>query len=170
MRIIDSPAWRALAAHAEAVRPAHLRELFAADGQRFERFSLRQDGLLLDFSKQRIDSEALALLHALAGASDLEGWKRKMVAGELVNHTEGRAVRHMALRAGEEAPPEVRAVLERLRNFCESIHGGKWRGFAGERITDVVNIGIGGHACSPASIRGRRCSSSPARPSRRSRR
>ncbi|MBN8462749.1 MAG: hypothetical protein J0M01_08030 [Dechloromonas sp.] len=90
MRIIDSPAWRALAAHAEAVRPAHLRELFAADGQRFERFSLRQDGLLLDFSKQRIDGEALALLHALAGASDLEGWKRKMVAGELVRFVQAK--------------------------------------------------------------------------------
>lgn len=80
MRLVDSPAWRAVAAHAEAVRPAQLRELFAADGQRFERFSLRHDGLLLDFSKQRIDAETLALLHALADAADLDGWKdRKSV-------------------------------------------------------------------------------------------
>ena len=149
MRIVDSPAWRAVAAHAEAVRPAHLRELFAADGQRFERFSLRQDGLLLDFSKQRIDAETLALLHALAEASDVEGWKRKMAAGEPINHTEGRAVRHMALRADEQGPLEVRVVLERLQKFCESIHSGKWRGFAGEHITDVVNIGIGGSDLGP---------------------
>ena len=149
MTIADSAAWRALAAHAEVVRPAHLRQLFAADGQRFERFSLRQDGLLLDFSKQRIDAETLALLHALADAADVEGWKRKMLAGEPINHTEGRAVRHMDLRADEREPPEVRVVRERLHNFCESIHSGKWRGFAGEHITDVVNIGIGGSDLGP---------------------
>ena len=180
MTIVDSAAWRALAGHAEVVRPAHLRELFAADRQRFERFSLRQDGLLLDFSKQRIDAETLTLLHALADAADVEGWKRKMLAGEPINHTESRAVRHMALRAGEQEPLEVRVVRERLQNLCESIHSGKWRGFAGEHITDVVNIGIGGSdlgprrtsmsilsptsmaptspRCSPGSTRARRCS------------
>ncbi|MGA9962431.1 MAG: glucose-6-phosphate isomerase, partial [Azonexus sp.] len=88
MSLVDTPAWRALAVHAEAVRPLHLRELFAADPERFERFSLRQDGLLLDFSKQRIDVETLALLHDLAAAADLDGWKRKMLAGEPINHTE----------------------------------------------------------------------------------
>jgi glucose-6-phosphate isomerase len=72
-----------------------------------------------------------------------------MLAGEPINHTEGRAVRHMALRAGAQAPPEVRAVLERMQDFCESVHSGKWRGFAGERITDIVNIGIGGSDLGP---------------------
>ena len=149
MSVADSPAWRALAAHAEAVRPLHLRELFAADDKRFEHFSLGQDGLLLDFSKQRVSTETLALLHALARAADVDGWKKKMLAGEPINHTEGRAVRHMALRADKNEPPEVRAVLERMQEFCESVHSGSWRGFAGERITDIVNIGIGGSDLGP---------------------
>jgi glucose-6-phosphate isomerase len=149
MNLVDSPAWRALAAHAEAIRPQHLRELFAADVDRFSHFSRAQDGLLLDFSKQRITAETLALLHALAEAADLKGWQQKMLAGEPINHTENRAVRHMALRADKQEPPEVRAVLERMQQFCEEVHSGKWRGFAGEHITDIVNIGIGGSDLGP---------------------
>ena len=149
MKLTDSPAWRALTAHAEALRPQHLRELFAADPQRFEHFSLRHDGLLLDFSKQRISGETLNQLREFAIAADLDGWKQKLVAGEAINHTEGRAVRHMALRAGDQAPPEVRAVLARMQNFCERVHSGEWRGYSGERITDVVNIGIGGSDLGP---------------------
>ena len=149
MNLVDSPAWRALAAHAEALRPQHLRELFADNPERFGQFSLRQDGLLLDFSKQRVNADTLDLLRSLAVAADLDGWKQKMLAGEAINHTENRAVRHMALRADKQEPPEVRAVLERLQQFCESIHSGTWRGFAGERITDIVNIGIGGSDLGP---------------------
>ena len=149
MNLIDSPAWRALAAHAEAIRPQHLRELFAENPARFADFSIRQDGLLLDFSKQRINAETLHLLHAYAQAADIDGWKQKMLAGEAINHTEQRAVRHMALRAGAQAPSEVIAVLERMRDFCESIHSGSRRGYSGERITDVVNIGIGGSDLGP---------------------
>ena len=149
MNPADTATWRALAAHAEALRPQHLRDLFAADPQRFANFSLSHDGLLLDFSKQRIDGETLALLREFAVAADVDGWKRKMLAGEPINHTEGRAVRHMALRAGDAAPPEVQAVLARMQDFCERIHNGQWRGFSGERITDVVNIGIGGSDLGP---------------------
>ncbi|WP_265946651.1 glucose-6-phosphate isomerase [Dechloromonas sp. A34] len=149
MMLIDSPQWQALAAHAAAMRPQHLRQLFAADPARFERFSLHRDGLLLDFSKQRLDGETLRLLHGLAAAADLDGWKQKMLAGEVINHTEDRAVRHMALRAGDQAPAEVHAVLERMQAFCESVHSGRRRGYSGERITDVVNIGIGGSDLGP---------------------
>lgn len=149
MNLVDSPAWRALATHAEALRPQHLRELFADNPDRFKQFSLRQDGLLLDFSKQRVSADTLDLLRDLAAAADLAGWKQKMLAGAAINHTENRAVRHMALRADKQEPPEVRAVLERLQLFCESIHSGTWRGFAGERITDIVNIGIGGSDLGP---------------------
>jgi glucose-6-phosphate isomerase len=152
MRLADSPAWRAVAAHAESVGGRHLRDLFTGDARRFENFSLRHDGLLLDFSKQRVDGKALALLRDLAAAADLDGWKERMFAGAAINHTEGRAVRHMALRAGAAAPPEVQAVLARLQGFCERIHGGDWRGFAGERITDVVNIGIGGSDLGPRMV------------------
>ena len=150
MTLTATPAWQALVAHAGLMRPRHLRELFSEDGDgRFARFSLRHDGLLLDFSKQRIDATTLALLRDLAEAADVAGWKRRMAAGEPINHTEGRAVRHMALRAGDAAPAEVRSVLSRLQRCCERIHSGEWRGFAGQRITDVVNIGIGGSDLGP---------------------
>ncbi len=149
MTLIDTPAWQALATHAATLRQRHLRELFAEDEQRFARFSRQHDGLLLDFSKQRIDADTHRLLLDLAAAADLEGWRRKMLAGEAINHTEGRAVRHIDLRAGAAAPAEVRAVLDRLQACCESIHGGAWRGYTGERITDVVNIGIGGSDLGP---------------------
>ena len=149
MKLTDLPAWQALAAHAEALRPQHLRVLFAADPQRFEHFSLRHDSLLLDFSKQRITGETLQRLHAYAEAMDWRGWQARMQAGEAINHTEGRAVRHLALRAGADAPAEVQAVLARMQRFCERIHSGEWRGYSGERITDVVNIGIGGSDLGP---------------------
>jgi glucose-6-phosphate isomerase len=149
MTLFDTPAWQALSTHADAVRPLHLRQLFAEDGERFAHFSLRQDKLLLDFSKQRITGETLTLLHAFAETADLDGWKQKMLAGETINHTENRAVRHMELRANNTEPPEVRGVLGRMQQFCENIHNGSWRGFAGEHITDIVNIGIGGSDLGP---------------------
>ena len=149
MRIVDTPAWQALSAHADTTRDRHLRDLFAADRERFQRLSLRWEGLLFDYSKQRVDGTTMRLLRELAQVADIEGWKRRMVAGELLNHTEGRAVRHMDLRAGEQAPPEVKRVLERMRLFCEAIHSGAWRGYSGERITHVVNIGIGGSDLGP---------------------
>jgi glucose-6-phosphate isomerase len=149
MTLTDSPAWQALATHAAHRREPHLRDLFAADPARFARFSLSHDGLLLDFSKQRIDGETHRLLLALAAAADIDGWRRQMQDGAAINHTEGRAVGHQALRAGPRAPAEVRAVLDRLQTFCESIHGGSWRGFSGEHITDIVNIGIGGSDLGP---------------------
>ncbi len=152
MSLADSPAWHALTAHAEALRQLHLRELFAADPERFANFSLRHDGLLLDFSKQRVSAETLALLRQFAATADCDGWKARMLAGEPINHTEDRAVRHMALRAGTNAPPEVRAVLSHMQRFCESIHSGRWRGFSGERISDVVNIGIGGSDLGPRMV------------------
>ncbi|MDR1995994.1 glucose-6-phosphate isomerase [Azonexus sp.] len=144
-----SPAWQALATHAASLRQRHLRQLFAEDAQRFARFSRQHDGLLLDFSKQRIDADTHRLLLNLAAAANIDGWRQKMLAGEAINHTEGRAVRHVALRAGSAAPAEVRIVLERLQACCESIHSGAWRGYTGERITDVVNIGIGGSDLGP---------------------
>jgi glucose-6-phosphate isomerase len=149
MTLIDTPAWQTLTTHAASLRQRHLRQLFAEDAQRFARFSRQHDSLLLDFSKQRIDADTHRLLLDLAAAADIDGWRKKKLAGETINHTEGRAVRHVALRAGNAAPTEVRAVLERLQACCESIHSGTWRGYTGERITDVVNIGIGGSDLGP---------------------
>lgn len=152
------PAWQALAHHAETQRHMQLRALFAEDARRFDDFSLRHGDWLLDFSKQRVSRETLALLRQLASETDVAGWRQRMLAGEAINQSEGRAVLHMALRAapdavlptrGENVVPQVHAVLSRLRAFCESIHNGAWRGYSGERITDVVNIGIGGSDLGP---------------------
>lgn len=157
-------AWQALFDHAEQLKPRHLRELFAEHPQRFEDFSRSSGDILMDFSKQRISRATLAHLQALAQAADIDGWRRLMLAGAAINHTENRAVLHMALRAPaaglpyqeatgvNEVVPEVQTTLARMRQFCEAIHAGSWRGFSGESITDVVNLGIGGSDLGPRMV------------------
>jgi len=159
MRAASSPAWRQLAEAAGALRERHLRDMFAADPARFDRLSVHWDDWLLDFSKQRIDAAALDLLTGLWPAADLPGWIARMRAGEAINHTEGRAALHIALRhpagkgpiihGGKDVMPAVQAELDRMRRFCGEIHGRHWRGATGEPITDVVNIGIGGSDLGP---------------------
>ena len=153
-----SPAWQALTDHWHEIRDLHLRELFAADPDRAERFSLRHEDLLLDYSKNRITAETLGLLLDLAREADVEGWRERMFAGERINFTEHRPVLHVALRNrsntpilvdGEDVMPRVNAVLARMRRFTEAVHGGEWTGWTGRRITDVVNIGIGGSDLGP---------------------
>ncbi|MEK7737149.1 MAG: glucose-6-phosphate isomerase, partial [Pseudomonadota bacterium] len=141
-------AWRTLAALAERERNRHLRDRFAADPQRCAGFSLEYDGLLLDYSKQRVTAEVMTALHALWETAAVPGWIARMRAGAAINASEGRAVLHIALR---EASPraEVRAMLEKMRRFCAAVHGLQWRGGSGEPITDVVNIGIGGSDLGP---------------------
>ena len=152
MQVPLRPAWLALADHARSLKPRHLRELFANDPERFTRFSLHHDSLLVDYSKQRVNQETMTLLRQLAEQADWTGWMKRMRAGEAINHTEGRAVRHVELRAGDDAPPEVKQVLGRMADFCERVHNGSWRGFSGERITDVVNLGIGGSDLGPRMV------------------
>lgn len=144
MNATQRPAWKALERHATAMAGLHLRQLFSADPNRFAQYALPAGGLLLDYSKQRVNAETMGLLRQYAETAQLSEWRQRMVAGELINHTEGRAARHMDLRRGESAPPEVRAVLAHMARFCDQVHRGEWRGFSGERLTDVVNIGIGG--------------------------
>ena len=150
--------WRTLDAHAQRLRDVHLRELFARDATRAERFTGEACGLFMDWSKQRVDDAVMADLHALARACDVSGWRARLFAGEAVNHTEGRAALHMALRhrgAGAfpspacDVMPAVRDVLARMAAFCARVHAGEWRGFDGRTMTDVVNIGIGGSDLGP---------------------
>ena len=148
-RLTETPAWQALARHTATIAPRHLRELFADNPQRFEQLTLQHGRLLLDFSKQRVDATTLQLLRELAATADWQGWIARMRNGEAINHTERRAVGHCRLRAGDAAPAEVRAALQRMEDFCDRVHGGQWRGFSGERITDVVNLGIGGSDLGP---------------------
>lgn len=152
MRVPLRPAWLALVDHVRSLRNRHLRDLFASDPQRFENFSLSHGPLLIDYSKQRLNAHTLTLLRQLAEQSGWHAWLARMRSGEAINHTEGRAVRHAELRAGDAAPAEVKAVLLRVAGFCEQIHSGEWRGFSGERITDVVNIGIGGSDLGPRMV------------------
>ncbi|MCP5367004.1 MAG: glucose-6-phosphate isomerase [Hyphomicrobiales bacterium] len=157
----DLPAWKALAAHADATADRHMRHLFAADPGRFDRFSVELDGLLLDYSKNRIEAETMGLLMDLARARDVEGWRARMFAGERINTTENRAVLHVALRNrandpirvdGEDVMPGVNAVLAKMRRFSDSVRDGTWRGATGKAITDVVNIGIGGSDLGPVMV------------------
>jgi glucose-6-phosphate isomerase len=151
--IQSSSAWQKLAELATAQRGAHLRDLFAADARRFAAFSIEHDGLLLDYSKQRLSRETMTALHALWHTADLPGWITRMRAGEHINSSEDRAVLHVALREpGSAALPEVREVLGRMREFCTSLQSAAWLGASGARITDVVNIGIGGSDLGPRMV------------------
>ena len=152
------PAWQALADHARAMQGVTLRELFEQEPDRFARFSLRLDDLLFDFSKQRITAETFDLLLQLAREADVEGWRQRMLDGQKINTTEGRAVLHTALRApadavievdGENVVPQVHEVLSRMKTFVEAVRGGAWRGATGQRIRTIVNIGIGGSDLGP---------------------
>jgi glucose-6-phosphate isomerase len=152
---------RALRAHQAQMAGVHMRSLFASDPVRAERFSLRVGDLLLDFSKNRITEETLALLIQLAEQADVAGWRERMFMGEKINHTENRAVLHVALRNrsnlpvmvdGEDVMPKVNAVVERMGAFAEQVRSGQWRGYTGKRITDVVNIGIGGSDLGPQMV------------------
>jgi glucose-6-phosphate isomerase len=159
--LTQSPAWLALAAHRAEFGDTPLRELFAPDPGRFERYSLSAAGLFLDYSKNRIDGRSLDLLTALARARGLEAARAAMFAGRRINSTEDRAVLHVALRNraatpievdGEDVMSRVREVLARMGNFAEAVRSGKWTGYTGAAITDVVNIGIGGSDLGPAMV------------------
>ncbi len=160
-KLSQTPAWLALQAHHAEIAEAKLRDLFEQDPERFARFSIEADGLLLDFSKNRVTAETMALLHALAAQADVAGWRGRLFAGERINVTEDRAVLHVALRApaaasiavdGEDVIPKVSTALERMRSFSESFHRGDRRGATGLPITDVVNIGIGGSDLGPLMV------------------
>jgi glucose-6-phosphate isomerase len=147
------PQWAALDAHASAMRDTHLRDLFAADPQRPQKFSRCEVDMLFDFSRQRVTSETLRLLQSLADATGLRARIDAMFSGERINATEDRAVLHTALRAradkpvlvaGKDVMPEVRANLDRMREFVEGVHSGRVVGATGKSFTDIVNIGIGG--------------------------
>jgi glucose-6-phosphate isomerase len=156
--ITQAAAWRALAAHAEVMRAAHLRDLFAADYERGRRLTAEAAGLYLDYSKNLLTDETLRLLLALARERGLEERRDAMFRGERINVTEDRAVLHVALRAprdqqilvdGADVVPEVHEVLDRMAGFARAVRNGTWRGHTGKRIRAVVNIGIGGSDLGP---------------------
>ncbi len=152
------PAWAALQSHYQGVRNLQLHDLFAQDPARGKRLTAEGVGIYLDYSKNRVTDETLALLFALASASDLKGRIAAMFRGDKINITENRAVLHTALRApkgatitvdGQNVVPEVHAVLDAMGAFAEKIRCGQWKGFTGQRIRNIVNIGIGGSDLGP---------------------
>ena len=155
------PAWQALLQHQEKMRRFDMRTAFAEDPQRFQHYSMSVGDLLLDYSKNRISAETLNLLIQLARESGVEALRSAMFAGKPINVTEHRAVLHTALRNpsqpslevdGVNVMAQIRAVLDRMQRFTEAVHTGTWRGYTGQRITDIVNIGIGGSDLGPAMV------------------
>ncbi|MEY9484922.1 glucose-6-phosphate isomerase [Streptomyces calvus] len=154
------PEWVALENHRKDALPQpDLRELFAADPSRAERYVVHVGDLRIDYSKHLVTDETLALLGELAAATDVFGLRDAMFRGERINTTEDRAVLHTALRAprdavvevdGENVVPAVHAVLDRMADFAERVRSGEWTGHTGRRIRNVVNIGIGGSDLGPA--------------------
>ncbi len=160
------PEWKALERHFQAIRSVHLRNLFAADPRRAERFTVEAEGLRLDYSKNRVSATTLRLLLALAKARGLAAARADMFAGKAINRTEERAVLHVALRnpwpgsgrrsntpilaGGKNVMPEVNRVLGKMTRFAHAVRSGAWKGFTGRPIRAVVNLGIGGSDLGPA--------------------
>ncbi len=159
--LTSSPAWKALMQHHQEIRSVHMRDLFAQDPQRFERFSLRFGDILFDYSKNRITEKTMALLFDLARQAHLNEKIEAMLSGQKINVTENRAVLHTALRNRSNRPivvdgvdvmPEVNRVLNKMRDFSEAVRSGMWKGYTGQPIRDVVNIGIGGSDLGPKMV------------------
>jgi glucose-6-phosphate isomerase len=157
-RLRDRTAWAELEAHFERIKDVHLREWFDEDPGRAQRLTCDAGDLHLDYSKARIDDEAMRLLVALAEQSGLRERIHAMFAGARINVTENRAVLHVALRAqagdrfeldGRDVVPDVRAVLSRMSEFADRIRSGEWTGHTGKPIRNVINIGIGGSDLGP---------------------
>src|SRR5262249_31374139 len=152
------PAWKALAEHHKGIRGLHLRTLFADDAKRGERLAAEGAGIYLDYSKNRVTDETIALLLRLAEASGLRERIDAMFGGPKRNVTETRAVLPVALRAprsasivvdGKDVVPDVHAVLDAMADFSNRVRSGVWKGYTGKPIRSVVNIGIGGSDLGP---------------------
>ncbi|AWL06438.1 glucose-6-phosphate isomerase [Massilia oculi] len=159
--LTSTASFQALAQHADVAKSWQMRDLFAEDPDRFERFSDEAAGLFLDYSKNRLDGRTLELLVGLARERGLEARRDAMFAGEKINNTENRAVLHTALRAprgatlvvdGQEVNADIHAVLDRVKTFTDAVRSGDWLGHTGKPITDIVNIGIGGSDLGPKMV------------------
>lgn len=155
------PAWNALSEHYQTIKDVHMRTLFSEDPDRFKTFSRRVEGIVCDFSKNRIRPDTFALLLQLAEQAGVKTMTEAMFTGEKINTTEDRAVLHVALRNrsntpimvdGQDVMPEVNAELDKMRMFVDAVRSGTWRGFSGKPIKAVVNIGIGGSDLGPKMV------------------
>ena len=161
MTPINIPEWQSLVRHYSDLKYLSMREQFALNSDRVHQFSVNCGSLKLDYSKNRITKETMQKLFALAESVNMSTWVQRMFSGERINNTEDRAVLHIALRNrsntpimvdGKDVMPSVNAVLKQMKEFCIKIHNGAWSGFSGKKITNIVNIGIGGSDLGPAMI------------------
>jgi glucose-6-phosphate isomerase len=153
--------WQKLQQLAKDKKSQHMNTLFAQDNERFNKFSIELPNMLLDYSKNLIDSETLDALLALADETEVCDWRTKMFAGEKINKTEDRAVLHTALRRhsseplivdGENVTEHVQKQLAEMEVFVNKVRQGHWLGYSGKRITDIVNIGVGGSNLGPQMV------------------
>lgn len=160
-KLSDLSCWRALRRHCDETKAFHLRAVFEREPERFSRLSIEAAGLFLDYSKNCLSKETLDLLIDLAGQRQLNGQMAAMFAGKKINNTENRAVLHTALRSrsgraiyvdGHNVMPGIENSIEKMAGFVEAVHSGRWRGYSGKRITDIVNIGIGGSYLGPRMV------------------
>ncbi len=156
-----SPAWIALQKHHQEIHDLSMRESFNSDTERHNKFSLRFNDILFDYSKNRITDKTLPLLIDLARQVGLDAKINAMFSGEKINNTEHRAVLHTALRNrsnkpifvdGQDVMPKINEVLAKIRNFSDRVRSGEWKGYTGKAITDIVNIGIGGSDLGPKMV------------------
>ncbi|MFH2025702.1 MAG: glucose-6-phosphate isomerase, partial [bacterium] len=154
-------AWKLLERHYRRMQKVQMKELFTVDPERFNRYSVQFEDILVDYSKHIISDDTLCLLIQLAEETQLKDAINKMFAGEHINQTEDRAVLHTALRNRSDYPvlvngknvmPEVNSVLQQMKSFSENIRSGNWKGYTHKRITDIVNIGIGGSDLGPVMV------------------
>ncbi len=157
----QTDAWKKLIKHKEATRDAHMKQLFADDKDRFKKFSLQFENILLDYSKNIITQETLDILFKLAEEVKLKEAIKQMYGGEKINKREDRAVLHVALRnlsgnpiyeEGHDVMPEVNYVLKQMEVFSDKVISGAWKGYTGKPIKDIVNIGIGGSDLGPYMV------------------
>ncbi len=158
-KLTQSPAWKALQAHQAEIAGVHMRELFAREPERAQKYALEAGALLLDYSKHRVTGTTLALLADLARAANVEGWRARMFAGEHINASEDRAVLHVALRsaaqafpAGGDVMPLVREARARMRTFSDAVRGERLLGHTGKPMRTLINIGIGGSDLGPRML------------------
>jgi glucose-6-phosphate isomerase len=153
--------WKQLTKHAQLMKSQHMKDLFAKDNQRFSKFSIKLPSILLDYSKNAITEETISRLIDLAKECEVEVWREKMFSGERINKTENRAVLHTALRDssqkslwvdGKNISENIDKTLNQVKTFSEDIRQGTWTGYSGERITDIVNIGVGGSNLGPQMV------------------
>ncbi len=158
---MDTSAWNKLEEYYFSFEGTHMKEIFANDPDRFQKYSLKFEDILVDFSKNIFDDEVRAMLVELASECGLKSAIESMFTGEKINATENRAVLHVALRNrsnnpilvdGKDVMPEVNAVLGQMKAFSEKVISGEWKGYTGKAITDIVNIGIGGSDLGPLMV------------------